>query len=305
MIPLRIAVALAAGLVSGSALAEAPVCAPLQAEYVALLRQAPPGNPAAIAQQLAAARADEENGNCNRFLFFGPPKSPACPSIQAKIAQLEQQPGSGAGGSLFASSPDDQKLSLQSALQENGCSIPSLSSAGRTLCVRTCDGYYFPLSNRVSSRQVKADAATCQAMYGSPALATVYVERGDDVAGASSLDGKRYGDQSFAFLYRGAFDASCHAQLKNGLATLEAKVLAGEVKPVAQATASVPPSGEAAWDLETSAAGATPLAEASTSPEPPHAALQAISAVQPTPGKHSVRFVGAAYYQKVFAYTGE
>ena len=82
-------------------------------------------------------------------------------------------------------------------------------------------------------------------------------------------------------------------------------MLAGEVKPVAQAAASLPPAGEAAWDLETSAA-ATPVAEAaSVSVAPPHAALQAISAVQPAAAKHSVRFVGAAYYQKVFAYTGE
>lgn len=274
----------------------------MQAQYVALL-QAQPVNPAAIARQLAVARADEENGNCNRFLFFGPAKSPACPSIQASIAQLERQLGTAPGGSLFASSPDEQKMSLQASLQENGCSIPSLSTGGRTLCVRTCDGYYFPLSNRVSSRQVKADAATCQAMYGAPTLASVYVERGDDVAGARTLDGKRYGDQSFAFLYRSAFDASCHAQLKKGLATLEAKVLAGEVTPVAQ-TASVPASGEAAWDVETSAAEATSIAEAASA-ELPHAALQAISAVQPAAGKHSVRFVGDAYYRKVFAYTGE
>jgi len=303
MNPFRIAVALAAGLASGPALAEDSFCAPMQAEYVALLRQAQPGNPAAIAQQLAAAKADEENGNCNRFLFFGPPKSPACPSIQAKIAQLEQQLGSRAGGSLFASSPDEQKMSLQAALQENGCSIPSLSTPGRTLCARTCDGYYFPIENRASSSRIKVDAAVCQTMYGKDGLATLFVQRSDDVADARSVDGKqRYGDQSYAFLYRDTFDAACHAELKSGMASLEARTRsAGEEMPVATAAPSAPTTEEASVAPVSRTMGA---ATASATPARAHAALQAISAVQ-APEDRPVRFVGSAYYAKMFSYSGE
>jgi hypothetical protein len=280
MSAIRIVVAAAAVLASGAALAESPVCAPLQGEYVALLRQSAPGNQNAIAAQLASANADAQRGNCNRFLFFGPPKSPSCPSIQATIARLQQQLGASRGfRPLFGPSPEEEKASLQSALQQNGCSVPSLSSPGRTLCVRTCDGYYFPINNRVSSSRVKADAAACRSMYGGAGLATLFVQRGDDVADARSTDGKRYGDQPFAFLYRDTYDAACHAELKSGMAALETKALTMPETPVAEAVPVV-------------AAG--------------EAALQAISAVQPaTDGKRPVRFVGDAYYATLFAYSSE
>ena len=122
---IRIFVAAAATLASGAAAAEDPACAPLRSEYVALLRQAVPGNGRALAQQLAAAEADAEQGNCNRFLFFGAPKSPACPSIEATIARLQDQlAGSRGSGWASGPSPDDERASVRSALEENGCSIP-------------------------------------------------------------------------------------------------------------------------------------------------------------------------------------
>jgi hypothetical protein len=277
---LRTAVTAAAMLASGAALAEAPICAPMQAEYTALLREAAPGNTALLAKQLAAAKADAERGNCNRFLFFGPPKSPACPAIQAAVARLQQQLGGNGSAFLFGPSPEERKAMVLASLQQNGCSIPSLSTPGRTLCVRTCDGYYFPISNRISPKRVNADAAACQAMYGGKGLATLFVQRGDDVADARSVDGKRYADQAFAFLYRDTFDASCHAELHNGMAALEAKAVA---------------SGQ-----DTPVADATPVTE-----EPAQSALQAISSVQPAATKRPVRFVGDAYYATLFAYSGE
>jgi hypothetical protein len=288
----RLLVAAAALLASGAACAEPQVCAPMQAEYVSLLRLEKPSAAAAaaITKQLVAAKADEQNGNCNRFLFFGPPKSPACPAIQATVRQLQQQLAAAQGQRpLFGPSPEEQKATLQINLQQNGCSIPSLSTPGRTLCVRTCDGYYFPLNSRISSKGVKSDAAACQAMYGAPGLATLYVQRGDDVADARSADGKlRYGDQSFAFLYRDSFNAACHAELKDGMATLEARVRSGKGVPVADAT-PVPVADASPAPLEADGA----------------AALQAISAVQPANGKRPVRFVGDAYYQALFAYSDE
>jgi hypothetical protein len=150
-------------LAPAAALAESPACSPMQSQYVALLRQAAPSGRGAAAPQLAAAEADAERGNCHRFLFFGPPESPACPSIQATIDRLQRQLD---GDGSFGSSVDEQKASLHEALQENGCSIPSLlaSDPGRTLCMRTCDGYYFPLSNHISSKQIKREAEACQAI---------------------------------------------------------------------------------------------------------------------------------------------
>jgi hypothetical protein len=339
----RVLIAAGATLVSGAAAADSPACAPLQSEYVALLRQAVPGpgNGRALAQQLAAAEADAEQGNCNRFLFFGPPKSPACPSIEATIARLQDQlAGSRGSGWASGPSPDDERASVRSALEENGCSIPSLqasaSGPGRTLCVRTCDGYYFPVENRASSSRVKVDAAVCQAMYGKDGLATLYVQRGDDVADARSVDGKqRYGDQPFAFLYRDTFDAACHAELKDGLAALRSRTIAAGPQPAADRTpaalasdataAEVTPvtaagpatMTETVADASTRAAAEAPSAtaapaasgQAASIAAPPaasgQAALRAISTVQSPEAKPPVRFVGAPYYARIFSYSGE
>lgn len=333
MNPVGIVIAAAAMLASGAASADPPECAPIAAQYVALLRQAGSTNQNALAQQLAAARADAESGNCNRFLFFGPPKSPACPSIQATIERLEDQLGGGRG-SGWSSGPSlaDQQAFLRADLQENNCSIPSLqaSGPGRTLCVRTCDGYYFPIESRASSSRVKVDAAVCQTMYGKAGLATLFVQRGDDVADARSIDGKRYGDQPFAFQYRDNYDAACHAELKAGMATLEARAIAaGPPTPVADASAA--PGSEALGGAPLADAGdASPVpdaaaaavsetvpnastkvaaqtASAATASAPVaggKAALQAITAVQPVEEKRPVRFVGSAYYAKMFSYSG-
>lgn len=288
MTALRIAAILAATLcAAGEAVAESPACAPLQSNYVALLKasaSAGATDTSALRRQLGDLTAQARQGNCNRFLFFGPPKSPECPAITANIAQVQQQLAAASrGGGLFNRSPDDERAFLQDALQQNGCSIPSLSSSGpgRTLCVRTCDGYYFPLNYQVSASRVKKDAATCQTVYGGDAgAASLFVQRGDDVADARSVDGKRYGDQAYAFLYRQTYDPACHALLKDGMTALEAKASAGA------------PADE------------TPIAI--SAPDQADEALQAISSVQePEDPKRRVRFVGSAYYQTLFAYSGE
>jgi hypothetical protein len=285
---LRLAVVLAAISCGASqAVAESPACAPLQSNYLALLKaSASTGaqDTTALRRKLSDLTVQAQQGNCNRFLFFGPPKSPACPAIAAGIAQLRQQLAAAmGGGGLFSRSPDEERAFLQDALQQNGCTVPSLSTSGRTLCVRTCDGYYFPLNYRVSASRVKTDAATCQAMYGGePTAASLFVQKGDDVADARSPDGKqRYGDQVYAFLYRQTYNPACHTLLKDGMATFEASALARH-----------PPAEE------------PPVAISDV--EPAGGALQAISAIQqPENAKRSVRFVGSAYYETLFAYGEE
>ena len=58
----------------------------------------------------------------------------------------------------------------------------------RTLCVRTCDGYYFPMSYATKRSRFKTDAAVCKSMYP-PGEAALYFHRttGEDAAQAVSL----------------------------------------------------------------------------------------------------------------------
>jgi hypothetical protein len=80
----------------------------------------------------------------------------------------------------------------------------------RTICVRTCDGYYFPVSYSTVPGNFQADAQTCQRMC--PASETaLYSHRnpGEDVSQALSSDGRPYSELPTAFAYRKAFNASC------------------------------------------------------------------------------------------------
>ena len=79
----------------------------------------------------------------------------------------------------------------------------------RTVCVRTCDGYYFPISASTSRSQFYRDAEKCQSRCGQEAT-LFYQPFGQP--GAKSLvdlDGNRYEKMSYAFKYRKAVDPAC------------------------------------------------------------------------------------------------
>jgi hypothetical protein len=92
---------------------------------------------------------------------------------------------------------------------------PQVGAGGyRTLCVRTCDGYYFPISNSTSSTRFGEDEQTCQRLC--PATeAVLYSHRnpGEDVAQAVANNGRVYKDLANAFRYRREFIAACSCRL--------------------------------------------------------------------------------------------
>lgn len=183
---------------------------------------------------------------------------------------------------MFGPSPEEERARLREILLANDCSIPS-TGGGRTLCVRTCDGYYFPISNAASGNRVKTDAATCQSFYAAEGQAELYVQSvGADVDRAVSPAGKRYADQPFAFLYRQTYDAACHAQLQSGIAALEARYLSAPVKAKSRPVAAL----------------STPqdLISAEDDPE-----ATVTLASQPANLSRPVRLVGDAYYADLFA----
>jgi hypothetical protein len=80
----------------------------------------------------------------------------------------------------------------------------------RTLCVRTCDGYYFPISFSTVSSQFAADEQTCQSMCPGAAVA-LYTHRnpGEESESMVSLGGEPYANLPTAFKYRQQYDATC------------------------------------------------------------------------------------------------
>ena len=88
---------------------------------------------------------------------------------------------------------------------------PQVGASGyRTLCVRTCDGYYFPISNSTSSTRFAEDEQTCQKLCPAAEVA-LYSHRnpGEDVAQAVANNGRLYKDLPNAFRYRREFVATC------------------------------------------------------------------------------------------------
>jgi hypothetical protein len=84
------------------------------------------------------------------------------------------------------------------------------SGTYRTVCVRTCDGYYFPISYSTVPSRFTDDQRACQRMC--PAAEVVlysYRNPGEDIQQAVSLTGQPYTELPNAFRYRKEFNAAC------------------------------------------------------------------------------------------------
>lgn len=84
------------------------------------------------------------------------------------------------------------------------------SSTFRTLCVRTCDGYYFPISYATVPARFGEDDKTCKRLC--PAAETAlytYRNPGEEVEQAVSLSGQPYTALPTAFKYRQEYNAAC------------------------------------------------------------------------------------------------
>lgn len=80
----------------------------------------------------------------------------------------------------------------------------------RTLCVRTCDGYYFPISFSTVPSNFWADEQACRASCpGTDVALYSYRNPGEDVAAMISLAGEPYSALPTAFKYRKSYDAAC------------------------------------------------------------------------------------------------
>jgi hypothetical protein len=80
----------------------------------------------------------------------------------------------------------------------------------RTVCVRTCDGYYFPISYSTAPNRFPDDARACQRECpAAEALLYTYRNPGEDIAQAVSLGGLPYTELPNAFRYRKEFTPTC------------------------------------------------------------------------------------------------
>ena len=80
----------------------------------------------------------------------------------------------------------------------------------RTLCVRSCDGYYFPVSFSALPSRFAQDLRKCQSRCAAPAELFVYRNPGEEPEQMVSADGRRaYSDQPNAWRYRKEYIKGC------------------------------------------------------------------------------------------------
>ena len=91
-----------------------------------------------------------------------------------------------------------------------GADLGPQSGTYRTVCARSCDGAYFPISFATVPARFPDDEKTCKALCPA-AEATLFTYRnpGEDMNQAVSINGQPYSSSPNAFRYRQEFNPSC------------------------------------------------------------------------------------------------
>ena len=137
-----------------------------------------------------------------------------CAPLEMRLMQLQ---GRGAAGSSEAREIRGMLEACQGNAPTTGFSWwhnppprEQVSSTIRTLCVRSCDGYYFPISFATTRDRLEADEAACQRMCPNGDASLFYhASRGQISDQAISISGAPYTALENAFRYRSVLDRSC------------------------------------------------------------------------------------------------
>jgi len=193
-------------------------------------------------------RAAMEDAGCfESFFIFGRGlvRSPKCLNMNNRVedsrrqlAQLQQQRQAlgGGGGNRR------RQAELQDALARSGCGgqPPAQKRRGgglfdffgggqddepeqqtpvyrsidpngryRSVCVRLCDGFFYPIHYSTYGSLLGQDAQQCQSNCAAPAELYVYRNPGQDIEQAVSLNGSAYMDLPVALRYRKEYVKGC------------------------------------------------------------------------------------------------
>jgi hypothetical protein len=284
------------------------------------------GELAALDQEIAqqdriyqgAQAAMEDSGCYERMFIFGRAlkRTPRCLGMnnqvedaRRQLARLqERQKSLQRGGGNRR-----RQAELQQALRRNGCSGAPSSGGGlfdffggprepeyqtpiyrsinpngryRSVCVRLCDGYYYPVSYSTYGSRLSTDAEKCQSNCAAPAELYVYRNPGQEIEQAISLSGSAYMDLPVALRYRQEYVDGCsckqaeynptkiEAANKKAQAEPEASDDEANAAPPKPAPAQLPAAAAEMPELDLDITGST------TPAPPPASAAQAPAAPQ-------------------------
>lgn len=167
--------------------------------------------------QQMRANLDQITGNLERLRDGGPGGSPERDSQRRSVLIALAQNNCGPQYANAAQSQGGNFLSNlfggNNANNPPGAPPADLgpqSGTYRTVCVRTCDGAYFPISFATVPGRFADDEKTCKALCPA-AEASLYAYRnpGEDMNSAVSVSGQPYTSLPTAFKFRSEFNPSC------------------------------------------------------------------------------------------------
>lgn len=162
-----------------------------------------------------SALATAENIKATKTIFPYDPNSPnndfqvfAMPMKARKITQAPQEVGS------IRNQKKPPQLTRTFTPQRIVRSAEVIAAAGamtpRTVCVRMCDGYFFPLSNIKTGANLAAQEAMCRAACPASTTKLFTLAAGSEsIDQAISLQGANYTTTSMAYAYERATDSTC------------------------------------------------------------------------------------------------
>jgi hypothetical protein len=212
--------------------------------------------------------------------------------------------GSGFFGGWFGAPPGVETELLDTPAEPTERSVGG-GTGLRTLCVRTCDGYYFPVSNSTGDHRFSADASICAAQCpGTETRLYYYRNASEDADAMVSADDRRepYTKLPNAFRYREGLVAGCQCgRPLPGMTPLPGTTSgdpnAPQDDPNLRPTIPVPGVRVAAdEDPETQANQATGFTPIPAFAPPPAVQTTPGQPMATGPGGRKVRIVGPNYY---------
>jgi hypothetical protein len=186
-----------------------------------------------------------------------------------------------------------------------GADLGPQSGTYRTVCVRACDGAYFPISFATVPGRFPDDEKTCKSLCPA-AEATLYSYRnpGEDMNQAVSINGQSYSSSPNAFRYRQEFNPSCACKAagqtwSDALKAIDDKAEAEQQGDIIVTEESAKKMSRPLTKGAATAAkkGAAPAATTATAPATPapEAAPPAADSTAAVPDNKPIRSVGPTF----------
>jgi hypothetical protein len=159
---------------------------------------------AGLTQLTGAVSPAQAQGFLSQLFGFAAPASPAPQRATPAKPRSATHP---------ASQPSTRWIAVDDNDRPRGggrTTAPEGSGGFTTMCVRMCDGFYFPISHRVPRSRFHTDAEACRSRCGeSEARLFYFSSAGGDMGSAVDLTGRSYARLPIAFAHRKRLVAGC------------------------------------------------------------------------------------------------